>query len=718
MSVYSTCHNILIQDLTLLSLHVAEEEEEEEEEEVVKESAKKKKYARDGENPTPWKIASLSVQKTIPNGNVSYTAGRKNSQAENLESWEKYFYPASEFTVKNYTFSKGISMEFPDYMHMSNNYYDKSWSFKNHRRLKNVIVTMDFVPSKAMLREVAAVSKPFSPAQEKNLKKAFSGSADKSGGISITEVKEVLRAVDVDVDGEEGDKFFESMQVGPAGNARTVTFDELKTMLTQRMYYRVQAGRHFVALSLFEAECMRAALHQHSGMSLVPGKDTTVALRTERTLLDSTYGHEPAQSFQDSTAHACYRFIDSAFNYQPRELSLLLRALQNNTTESRYNYFVEVCSNRRRKQKDPATTSLSKVFVTENEHHLLSHKIASGRITALLKSRGMYPRDAFVAFDRNRDGLLDYDDLKKGLDWLGLQLDQSLLLGFMKEVDMDKDGFISLEEFKSAVGWEGDEGVAQTTGMLPLPPMPSDDKEKQQIVVPQEVLAAIKVKVKKLTKFTQIWNSQGSMSRQKASIWDPAVASSAFRGNKTSVSLGHFAGDAYDNPNRDGQDRFALEVTDTSGSFMGGSSWLPLVLERYLPFPARFRLAWSLTHGSNPFYAWEPVPPSDEFVALGFIGTSSETPPDVKCMRCVAKAWCRESTFVKKIWDDTGSGGREGSIWIFNTLNYIGFVSGSDPPKRRPWDLKSRRFFLREYSDTTSSNPGAAAPGTYQSPKG
>lgn len=674
----------------------------------MKESAKKKKYARDGENPIAWSIASLSAPKK---------ANNKDTRPENMDSWEKHFYPATEFTVKNYTFSKPVSLEFPEYMHMSHNYFDKSWSFKTQRRLKNVIVTMDFVPSKAQLREVAAVSKPFSPAQEKNLKKAFSGSADKSGGISVTEIKEVLRAVDVDVDGEEGDKFFESMQVGPAGNARTVTFDELKNMLTQRMYYRVQSGRFYVALSLFEAECMRAALHQRSGMSLVPGKDTTVALRTERTLLDSTFGFEPAQSFQNSTAHACYRYIDSAVNYQPRELSLLLRALQNNTIENRYNYFVEVCSNRRRKQKDPATTSLSKIFVTENEHHLLSHKIASGRITALLKSRGMYPRDAFVAFDRNRDGLLDYDDLKKGLEWLGLNLDQSLLLGFMKEVDQDKDGFINLEEFKIAVGWEGDEGVAETTGMLPLPPMPSDDREKQQIVVPEAVLAAIKVKVKKLTKFSHIWNSQGSMSRQKASVWDPAVASSAFRGNKAAVSLGHFAGEGYENPNRDGKDRYALEVTDTSGSFIGGSNWLPLVMERYLPFPVRFRLAWSLTHGSNPFYAWEPVPPSEEFVALGFIGTTSETPPDVKCMRCVCKEWCKESTFVNKVWDDTGSGGREGSIWIFNTLYYIGFVSGSDPPKRRPWDLKSRRFFLKEYSDTRSANAGAAAPGTYMHPK-
>jgi hypothetical protein len=83
---------------------------------------------------------------------------------------------------------------------------------------------------------------------------------------------------------------------------------------------------------------MRAVIHQTYGLPLVPGKDTTVALRTDRTMLDSSVGYSPAQSFQDGTAQACYRFIDSSVNYQPRELNLLLRALQNNLCEKRYNY--------------------------------------------------------------------------------------------------------------------------------------------------------------------------------------------------------------------------------------------------------------------------------------------------------------------------------------------------------------------------------------------
>lgn len=633
-------------------------------------------------------------------------------------SWQKFFYQASDFSVKNYLFSKGVSLDFPDYLLISNNYYERKWSTKTHRRLKNIIITMDFVPSKDALREIAAVGKAFTVEQEESLRRAFLGAnSDGTGSISVTELKEVLRAVDVDVDGEDGDKFFAQM---PNLSGRVITFDELKHYLTQRTFYRVQAGRYYVALSLFEAECMRAVMHQQSALPLVPGRDTSVAIRTERTMLDYTYGYEPAQSFQDSTAQACFRFIDSQVNYQPRELTLLLRSLQQNDLERRYNFFCEVRSNRRRKQIDPATTALSKIFITADEHHLLNYKIAAGRITALLKSRGMYPRDAFAAIDRDRDGLLSMDDIRRGMDWLGLKLDPALLAGFMKEVDKDKDGFINLEEFKKAVAFEEDEEFKASpayNGGLPLPPMPSDDQEKKTVAIPEPVLGSVKVKVRKVTKFSLVWNSQGSMSRERISIWEPNIQSGGLKQNKASVCLGHFCGKNFDNPNRDSTDRLCLEVTDTSGNWVAGSSWLPHVLDRFLPHPARFRLAWSLTHGSNPFYGWEPVPPSDEFVALGFIGSKEDKQPSVKCMRCVPRSWCKESTYLQKIWDDSGSAGRAGSIWLVNTLNLVGFVSGSDPPRKRPYDLLSRRFFVKEYTDITAKGV-APAPGGYQSPQG
>jgi hypothetical protein len=51
------------------------------------------------------------------------------------------FYPAKEFKL----FARQ-PIALPDYMQMSNNYFDKRWS--GHRRVKNVVVVMDWVPNR------------------------------------------------------------------------------------------------------------------------------------------------------------------------------------------------------------------------------------------------------------------------------------------------------------------------------------------------------------------------------------------------------------------------------------------------------------------------------------------------------------------------------------------------------------------------------------------
>mmetsp|Transcript_25378 Transcript_25378/g.37606 ORF Transcript_25378/g.37606 Transcript_25378/m.37606 type:complete len:717 (+) Transcript_25378:1050-3200(+) len=687
------------------------QEEEEEEEEVVVESAKKKKYSRDDEHPKPWPVAGLAkLRKATGKDEISFASSDNDPDLKGVSSWEHSFYPVSKFSVKNYLFSKASSVEFPDFVYVSNNYYKRSWSMKTHRRLKNIIVFMDFAPSKAAMIQIADVGRGFTPIQENNLRKAFQGADRGSGGISIGELKEVLKAVDVGLEGEDGANLLANLP--PNG---TFSFDQLKTMLQERLNYRNQANRHYVGLCLAEAECMRAAIHNQSGMPLVPGKDTIVSLRTEKTVLDCSTGYEKALPRQDATACVCFKFIDSGVNYNQAEVSLLLRALQTNPCAKRETYFAEVRSNRRRKEIDPATTSLAKVFVTADEHHMLQYRIAKGRVTALLKSKGLFARDAFAAFDHDRDGLLSHTELRRGLEWLGMKMDHSLVSNIMKEVDKDKDGFINLEEFKSSVGWDessADSGVASTFNAPALPPpMPTNDgKEgnRVKIPIPEQVLASIKIKIKKVSKFQCVWTSHGTMSRQQTSVWEPVVGAGAFRANRAYVSLGHYVGTGYESPARDGKERLTLEITDTQGSFVGGSGWLSHVLDKFMPRPARFRLAWSLTHGNNPFYAWEPIPPSEQFVAMGFVGTTTENPPDVRMMRCVCKDFLMKSNFVKKVWDDSGSGGREGSIWVFNTMNLVGFVSGHDPPTSHPWDLRSRRFFLRDF--TNIKNGGSFGP--------
>ena len=61
---------------------------------------------------------------------------------------------------------------------MSRNYYDPGWSLKTHRRLKNVIVVMDFAPSKAGMQEVASIGKGFTSQQDIRIYGLKDGSTD------------------------------------------------------------------------------------------------------------------------------------------------------------------------------------------------------------------------------------------------------------------------------------------------------------------------------------------------------------------------------------------------------------------------------------------------------------------------------------------------------------------------------------------------------------
>ena len=55
------------------------------------------------------------------------------------------FYPLSEFCIFKSLRTKPKPLVFPKYMMMSRNHYNRTWSLKAFRRLKNVIVTMDWV---------------------------------------------------------------------------------------------------------------------------------------------------------------------------------------------------------------------------------------------------------------------------------------------------------------------------------------------------------------------------------------------------------------------------------------------------------------------------------------------------------------------------------------------------------------------------------------------
>jgi hypothetical protein len=104
---------------------------------------------------------------------------------------------------------------------------------------------------------------------------------------------------------------------------------------------------------------------------------------------------------------------------------------------------------------------------------------------------------------------------------------------------------------------------------------------------------------------------------------------------------------------------------------------------------------WNQQRGKEPLFVWKGIPPSPDFVCLGMIATTTEDVPSRTLIRCVPRAWCAPAKKAPKLmWDDSGSGGRAGSIWAINSMGLMAVTQGHLPPSDEFLDIASHRFFL------------------------
>jgi hypothetical protein len=56
------------------------------------------------------------------------------------------FYPLAQFATHNRLFKLPKPIKFPPTLLLSQNYFKTGWSFNTYRRIRNVIMVMDWVP--------------------------------------------------------------------------------------------------------------------------------------------------------------------------------------------------------------------------------------------------------------------------------------------------------------------------------------------------------------------------------------------------------------------------------------------------------------------------------------------------------------------------------------------------------------------------------------------
>ena len=145
-------------------------------------AAEEKKYATDAQGQVPWAVEHLGVR---PRGS-------------------RPFYPLSDFRVFA-SLSASSQLTFPAYLQLSSNYYNPSW-WREPRRLKNVIMTMEWVPGDVDEGDGAAaagcgapsadeiVAEALSEEQQQRLRDAFDLiDLDRTGSISTSQVRHACR---------------------------------------------------------------------------------------------------------------------------------------------------------------------------------------------------------------------------------------------------------------------------------------------------------------------------------------------------------------------------------------------------------------------------------------------------------------------------------------------------------------------------------------------
>ena len=120
----------------------------------------------------------------------------------------------------------------------------------------------------------------------------------------------------------------------------------------------------------------------------------------------------------------------------------------------------------------------------------------------------------------------------------------------------------------------------------------------------------------------------------------------------------------------------------------------------------RYRLIWSKSSSApttrfgglrskktKPLFVWEPIAPDQEYVALGMICTTSSDPPKLDMVRCVPRQWVSPTSFRPvKIWNDSGTSGRPGSLWRVNSMGLMAACLGHDPPSGPFYELRADIF--------------------------
>jgi hypothetical protein len=273
---------ICLPSLTVLSC-LQEQEAEVEEQKVGSRS-----FSRKDEGPVPWLFNSLS------------------QSCSDFSTTTQNFYPLAKFATHNRLLKLPKPIHFPPTLLLSQNYFKTGWSFNTYRRIRNVIITMDWIPDSSAqslrLRQMHDMQyQPTLNEKQNELVgvafRLFNLRGDHK--LSPDEFRQFLSALDVYLTSEADlAEYIRAVD----WNGDGIDLEDVKRMMRFQQYQRMQTGRYQVALTLHEAESVRGIMHMHTGSPILPLTSTAIALRVNAagTVLDQSTSWYPAGEYQQT----------------------------------------------------------------------------------------------------------------------------------------------------------------------------------------------------------------------------------------------------------------------------------------------------------------------------------------------------------------------------------------------------------------------------------
>ncbi|GAB5356506.1 hypothetical protein AAMO2058_000295800 [Amorphochlora amoebiformis] len=487
-----------------------QEAQKQKEKQVEQEQQVQVRFSRDDEHHIQWPTTALTQPPSVQLYKTSKvssffdskeTRRQKSADMYNIEvtdsrllSERHPFYHFDHFSLRG----RGkCDLKVPRSQLLSHNYFRPEWASTGHRRLKNVVLILEWQRKKERSSRTKSfitrlLSRDMTPMlKRKSLdippdihEEKTKNEEDDEGILGEMNEKLIQRMFELldfkkmgYLDGEQLTILARLLGEGTSPDAECrihdlmpeveeghkVDFQDFRNLIVEwsrgdSEETKQNDDRSFVCVSLTEAETIRRLMHARHPVLEDAKLGVSIGLRMMPygQLLDASPGFDiewSKGSADMQTAMACFRFLNCDFFFGDTEVLMLMRGLRMTDTKKRQAFFENAIRCRRRVRQAWKDTPLSKIFTFSDHFQVLANRAILLLIRHKLREKKVALHRSFDKFDSVSDGRLHMTELKYALGkaFLNVGLTDNEISRLIQHCDKDSDGQLSRYEFLEAL---------------------------------------------------------------------------------------------------------------------------------------------------------------------------------------------------------------------------------------------------------------------------